>query len=171
MLRLSSIVALLLLAASAGAQSSSLLLTVTDENGIAVPGAVIQLQGPATLRCETDHAGRCSFRAPAGSYRLAINKDGFYALSTNLRLPEVSHLDLTLAHTQEVKESVEVVASTPQIDSAHLSPGRVHLSTCRWVLTGFPGIRVHPSQSEISGDLRTGQSGPISGDLRTLPME
>ena len=121
MLRLFSIIALLLLAASAGAQSSSFLLTVTDENGNAVPGAIAQLQGPASLHCETDHAGRCSFRAPAGSYRLIMNKSGFYTLSTNLRLPEVSHLDLTLAHTQEIKESVEVVASTPQIDPAQVA--------------------------------------------------
>ncbi|MBZ5568262.1 MAG: TonB-dependent receptor [Acidobacteriia bacterium] len=121
MLRLCAIVGLLLLAASASGQSSSLRLTVTDENGIGVPGAVIQLQGPAALRCETDHAGRCSFRAPAGSYRLAINKDGFYALSTDLRLPEVSHLDLNLAHVQEVKESVDVVASTPQIDPTQIA--------------------------------------------------
>ncbi|MBZ5509829.1 MAG: TonB-dependent receptor [Acidobacteriia bacterium] len=114
-------IALLLLAASAGAQSSSLLLTVTDENGNAVPGAIAQLQGPASLHCETDHAGRCSFRAPAGSYRLIMNKSGFYTLSADLRLPEVSHLDLTLAHVQEVKESVEVVASTPQIDPAQVA--------------------------------------------------
>ncbi len=115
------LVLVLLLSICVCAQTSSLLVTVTDENGIAVPGAVVQLQGPATLRCETDHAGRCPFRAPAGSNRLTVNKDGFYALSTNLRLPEVSHLDLTLAHTQEVKESVEVVASTPQIDPTQVA--------------------------------------------------
>ncbi len=113
--------AFLLLAISAGAQTSVLLLSVSDENGLAVGGARVQLQGPAPLRCETDPAGRCAVRAPAGSYTVAVTKQGFYALNTSVRLPEVSHLNVRLAHTQEIKESVNVTASRPQIDPAQVS--------------------------------------------------
>ncbi len=113
---------LLLLSPVAWAQSSSLQLTVTDENASAVSGAIVQLQGQAIARCITDQAGRCSLRSPAGSYTLTIRKDGFYTYTNDdLRISEVGQLDVALAHVQEVKESVNVVASTPQIDPAQVA--------------------------------------------------
>jgi hypothetical protein len=115
------LLATVLAAGVVSAQVAKLQLAVTDENGVAVAGAIAQLEGPASLRCETDHSGRCGFRAPAGAYRLTINKDGFYTLTYNVALPDVSHLDLTLAHVQEIKESVDVVASTPQVDPAQVA--------------------------------------------------
>ncbi len=154
----------LLLTIVASAQQAPLFVTVTDENGVAVAGAVIQMTGPATLRCETSHAGRCSFRAPAGAYRLAINRDGFYTLSTDVRLPDVSHLDLALAHTQEVKESVDVTASVPEIDPQRVANTQsldaqevinVPYPTTRdirEVLTFIPGIvRDNSGQAHVAG--------------------
>ncbi|MGI9104401.1 MAG: TonB-dependent receptor domain-containing protein [Terriglobales bacterium] len=109
---------LLLLALPLLAQNPSLQLTITDENGIAVGGAIAAMQGPVALRCESDYAGRCRFTAPPGAYRLTVNKNGFYALNTQVRLPDTNRLDVTLLHTQEVHESVNVVASAPEIDPA-----------------------------------------------------
>lgn len=113
---------LLLCALPLAAQQASLLLTITDENGVAVPGATADLRGPAVLRCQSDHAGRCRFTAPPGEYQLIINKGGFYALTLNdVKLGQVSHLDAKMAHLQEVKESLEVTASTPGIDPAQVA--------------------------------------------------
>jgi TonB dependent receptor len=120
-----AVFALLLCALPLAAQQASLLLTITDENGVAVVGATADLVwhgSPTPVRCQSDHAGRCRFTAPPGAYRLIINKDGFYALTLNdVKLGEMSHLDARLAHVQEVKENVEVTASTPGIDPAQVA--------------------------------------------------
>src|SRR5580692_11273900 len=61
-----------------------LTVTVTDENGVAVASARVQLQPrpPAIpLRCQTDFAGRCEFPdVPSGAYDLRVEKSGFYAV-------------------------------------------------------------------------------------------
>lgn len=102
-----------------------LYISVTDENGVAVPSAQVTLQQSpqaAPLRCETDFAGRCRFiNVPAGTYQLRVEKRGFYA---SLSTPEIQAtgpsqtLDLTLTHQQEVREVVNVVESVPTIDPA-----------------------------------------------------
>src|SRR5512146_851978 len=102
----------LLLSPLLRAQNPSLLLNITDENGVAVPGAVADLMwhGSSTrVRCQSDYAGRCRFTAPPGAYRLVINKDGFYALTLpDVKLGQVSHVDARLTHVQEVRENVQV---------------------------------------------------------------
>ena len=58
-------------------------ITVTDENGVAVPSALVQLNSSPQaipLRCQTDFAGRCEFaNLPPQSFQLRIEKQGFYA--------------------------------------------------------------------------------------------
>ena len=101
-------------------------ITVTDENGVAVPSALVQLTPPQQsnlLRCETTFAGRCSFTAlPPGSYQLRVEKQGFYVTTLPGVQPEsTATIDVTLSHQQEVREVVNVEESVPAIDPAQIS--------------------------------------------------
>jgi hypothetical protein len=101
--------------------SSNLLMTVTDENGVIVPYAQVYLQSsPKTLplRCETDFAGHCEFRnLVPGPWQLQVEKPGFYVISgETVQVGQVSTVDMTLSHLQEIKEVVNVVESPPAID-------------------------------------------------------
>src|SRR5579864_3690222 len=60
--------------------ANELTVVVTDENGVAVPGARVELQGPGPpMRCETDLAGRCRFARLTGApWQLRVEKEGFY---------------------------------------------------------------------------------------------
>jgi hypothetical protein len=110
----------------AAAQSAPVpTITVTDENGIAVPRARVVLEAPnlAPARCQTDFAGRCLFPTlPAGAYRLRVEKEGFYALEQpNVQLAASSAVDVSLSHLQEVREVVDVRESPPAIDANQIS--------------------------------------------------
>jgi len=100
----------------------SLIITVVDENGVAVPAARVLLQGPGkALRCETDLVGKCQFAAlPVGNWQLRAEKEGFYIFA----LPTVQTsgmLEVSLTHQQEVRETVNVVESPPAIDPSQVS--------------------------------------------------
>ncbi len=110
--------------AAAAAQSASLSVTVTDENGVAVPSARVLLDVPnAPMRCQTDFAGRCRFLLPApGTYALRVEKEGFYALvQPSVQVSQNSAWDVTLSHQQEVREVVDVQESPPAIDPAEVA--------------------------------------------------
>ena len=103
-----------------------LTVIVTDENGIAVSAARVQLQPspPAiALHCETDFDGHCEFPAlPPGSYELRVEKITYYAISQSNVRPEVTpNVDVTLSHQQEAREVVNVTESAPAIDPAQIS--------------------------------------------------
>ena len=109
-------------------RASAFTITVVDENGVAVPQAIVLLTegavpGARPLRRETDFDGRCDFPVVApGKYRVDIAKLGFYRFSlASIVLPESSGLDVRLAHEQEIRESVDVVESPPAIDSQKTS--------------------------------------------------
>ena len=108
------------LAAQNPSAPARLLVTITDENGVVVPGARVVLDSAQVFeRCETDAGGRCRFSATSGSYELTASKEGFYQLHLGqVRVGETANLDLTLAHLQEVKETVNVTESVPAIDPA-----------------------------------------------------
>src|SRR5580658_171401 len=61
------------------------IVTVTDENGVAVRSARVQLQPPPPalpLRCETDFAGHCEFSVSSSErFELEVEKTGYYAIS------------------------------------------------------------------------------------------
>jgi hypothetical protein len=108
--------------------SQNILLTVTDENEVAVPSALVFLQSSpevVALRCVTDFAGHCEFlNLSAAAYQLRVEKQGFY--SVILMLPAIqtgaaANIDVTLPHQQEVREVVDVVESPPAIDPAQVS--------------------------------------------------
>ena len=100
-----------------------LLITVVDENDVAVPSARVFLQSSLAgfqLKCETDFAGHCSFQGlVAGGYQLRVEKEGFYALSpTPVQVGQTPAVGVKLSHLQEVREVVNVVESPPGIDPA-----------------------------------------------------
>ena len=104
------------------AETSRLQIKVTDENGVPASAARIHISGPAgEFRCDTDVAGNCGFTLPgAGPWQLRVEKEGFYILS----LPSVrtsGSLELALTHQQEVRETVDVVESSPAIDPSQVS--------------------------------------------------
>lgn len=97
-------------------------ILVTDENGVAVEGARVLLRGPTgTVACESDRAGRCQFRQLAGSpWQLHVEKEDFYVLDQK-SIATSGTLEVALSHQQEVRETVNVVESTPAIDLEQVS--------------------------------------------------
>jgi Carboxypeptidase regulatory-like domain len=112
--------------ASSSAASKSLTVDVTDNNGVAVASARVELQAPppaAPLRCETDFAGRCQFaNLPAAAYDLSVEKPGYYALQqSGVQVGISPNLDVTLSRQQEAHEVVNVTESSPAIDPAQVA--------------------------------------------------
>jgi Carboxypeptidase regulatory-like domain/TonB-dependent Receptor Plug Domain len=108
------------------ANGPKLTITVTDQNGVAVGSARVQLQGrpPALpLRCGTDFAGRCEFaNLSSGSYELRVEKEGYYAaVQPEVQVGITANVDVTLSPQQEAREVVNVVESAPAIDPAQVS--------------------------------------------------
>jgi hypothetical protein len=106
--------------------SQNVLVTVTDENEVAVPFALVFLQvspQAVALRCVTDFAGHCGFSSLfAATYQLRIEKQGFYSvILPAIQVGVMPNIDVTLPHQQEVREVVDVVESPPAIDPAQVS--------------------------------------------------
>jgi hypothetical protein len=105
--------------------SSVISIAVTDENGVAVRSARVFVFAPNAPggRCETDFAGRCQLSIiPAASYRLRVEKEGFYAVEqSSVQIGPSSGIDVVLHHQQEAREVVDVVESPPAIDPAQIA--------------------------------------------------
>ena len=102
--------------------SGQLTIVVLDENGVALPAARVTLRGPGgTLHCETDLAGHCQFpRLEASPWEMRAEKENYYVFS----LPAIQTsgtLEVVLARQQEVRETVNVVESSPAIDPAQIA--------------------------------------------------
>jgi hypothetical protein len=103
------------------AGARGVLITVTDENNVVVPLARVSLQNVGTktnFSGETDPAGHLLLRTlPAGTYRVHIEKAGFYAFDqATVTLGASDTLEIAIHHQQEVGESVTVVDAVPGID-------------------------------------------------------
>ena len=125
------------------AAGQKLAVTVTDENGVAVGSARVQLQGPPPtlpLRCGTDFAGHCEFTdLSSGTYELRVEKTGYYALvQPELQVGVTPNVDMTLYHQQEAREVVDVVESSPAIDPAQIS-SKEELTGTEIVDIPYPG--------------------------------
>lgn len=100
-------------------------IIVTDENGVAVPSAVVQLKSPQQanpLRLQTDFAGRCVFASLSSqNYQLRIEKSGFYAAVADVQPQTAPSIDVTLSHQQEVREVVNVQEPAPEINPAQIA--------------------------------------------------
>jgi hypothetical protein len=103
------------------AASQKLSVAVSDEKGVAVALAQVQLRASAAAaatRCVTDFAGRCEFaKLSSGTYLVHIEKAGFYPLSqADVQVGITANLDVRISHLQQAREVVDVVASGPTID-------------------------------------------------------
>ena len=130
--------------ANSHAQAVKFRITVVDETGVAVAGAQIGLEQSATqtlVRGETDAAGRHEFDVTnPGSYQLKIEKEGFYASTTDVRVGEASSLEVTIYHQQEIAETVNVYDSPPAIDPGKTADAKA--VTSREILTlPYPSTR------------------------------
>jgi len=123
--------------------AQKLTVTVTDENGVAVSSARVQLQAPPPaipLRCETDFAGHCEFTdLSSGTYELRVEKTGFYAaVQPDVQAGLTANVDVTLSHQQEAREVVNVVESPPAIDPAQIS-AKEELTGSELIDIPYPG--------------------------------
>jgi len=99
-------------------------LTVSDENGVAVSGAqvIISEPGRRELSLQTDYAGRCTYRVYLSApYQVAVEKPGFYRAVESNADPHVENLAIVLVHVQVIQQQVNVEASTVGIDPEQTS--------------------------------------------------
>jgi hypothetical protein len=115
---------------------------VLDENGVAVPGARVELRlgedkpGSAT----SDKSGQFAIWMPKpGEYRIEAQRQGFFRLSGSKAVLQdgENHLTITLNHLQEFAETVDVVYSPPAIDLAEPAE-RKELNTVEVLTVPYP---------------------------------
>jgi hypothetical protein len=101
------------------------LITVVDENEVAVPAAQITINEPGVtpLHLWTDYAGHCTFTLPSNPqpYQLTVQKPGFYQSTKTAVDPNLAAVHVAIPHEQIVKEQVNVTASPPGIDVEQVS--------------------------------------------------
>src|SRR4029077_6715206 len=95
---------------------------IVDEDNVPVAAAKVSLQSSTgqNYRGETDGAGRFLLRnLPAGDYKVEASKEGFFVLAgQTLALRSGSNdVTLTLKHSEELHEQVQVTAVANQIDT------------------------------------------------------
>lgn len=96
-------------------------IRIVDENGLAVADARVLLTNTNTGRtaeCASDYAGACEFSTQgAGPFSLRVEKEGFYVFAGKyLAQMELRNLEVTLNHTQEFSEEIDVVSSRPGLN-------------------------------------------------------
>jgi len=118
------LLSLVVVCTAAAQNASAPVITVVDENGVAVSSARISLSSSQnSIRCQTDFNGRCRFlNLPAGLYQLHVERPGFYALDQkDVQITLTSSIEVSISHQQEVREIVDVRESPPAIDPAQIS--------------------------------------------------
>ncbi len=139
------ILGLILLSCSVLARGQSLtaVLTVVDENGLAVPGAQVTISEPGRppVRLTTDYAGRCSYPLHQDApYQIRIEKPGFYQVLENSIDTHRQNVEAVLTHEQVFHEEVNVLASTAGIDPEQTSD-KTTLNTPEIVNVPYPTSR------------------------------
>ncbi|HEX5431156.1 MAG TPA: carboxypeptidase regulatory-like domain-containing protein [Bryobacteraceae bacterium] len=121
-----------------------IVLTVIDENGVAISGAQVTILEPNVplLHLWTDFAGHCAFTLPSNAqpYEVTVQKPGFYQSSQNAVSPALAALHLVIAHEQIVKEQISVSASPPGIDVQQVSNAKM-MNTPEIVNIPYPTSR------------------------------
>lgn len=108
----------------APAKKAPVVLTVVDANGLAVPEAQITLSEPGypPVQLHTDYGGRCSyFLRQDASYKLQIEKPGFYQASKSQLSAQQKTVQVMLTREQVVHQEITVVASPVGIDTQQTS--------------------------------------------------
>src|ERR1700722_19271303 len=99
-------------------------LTVVDEDGLPVSDAEVTLSTPGSspLHLQTDYAGRCAYTLKSDlPYQLRVQKPGFYQAFEDQTDARRQTIEVKLAHEQVVRQEVNVVSSTPGIDTEQTS--------------------------------------------------
>jgi hypothetical protein len=98
---------------------------VVDETGAPVPGARVELSlpGAPAIATSSDAAGNFTLSLAAGDYDIRVERLGFFLYQGKGQHLEEgdSRLAVTLNHTQEFSERVDVTASPPAIDPQQAS--------------------------------------------------
>lgn len=108
----------------AAVPSRGVVITVIDENGLAVAQAQVTVEQPGqpTIHLVTDYAGRCSWTPREDSpFTLRVGKPGFYQSQQNALDPHAPLPRVVLTHEQLVQQQVNVTASAPGIDPQQIS--------------------------------------------------
>src|SRR3984957_11520633 len=99
-------------------------LTVVDEDGLPVSDAEVTLSTPGSgsLHLQNDYAGRCAYSLKSDlPYQLRVQKPGFYQAFEDQTEARRQTIEVKLAHEQVVRQEVNVVSSTPGIDTEQTS--------------------------------------------------
>ena len=126
------------------ASRARVVITVVDENGVAVAGAQVNIVEPGLppLSLWTDYAGHCVFTLPQNpqAYRVTAQKPGFYQASQSGVEPGLAALRITLAHEQIVETEVNVTASPAGINTQQVSNAQI-MNTPEIVNIPYPTSR------------------------------
>ncbi len=168
----------------------AIVLTLVDENGVAIPDAevVVQPPGQPAVRVITDFRGHATYTVTgAEPYLLRAQKPGFYAATVDQNDPALREVRVVISHVQMVVQQVNVAASAPGIDPQQVSdtftldmPAIINIPyptsrDIRNLLRFYPGVvqdsggQIHVAGSEnwatlylLDGfDIRS----PVSGQL------
>jgi hypothetical protein len=166
------------------------LVTVVDENGVAVEGANVLVKeaesGEISLR--TDFAGHCTYLLQGDHpYRIRAEKPGFYEAVVDQADPFAHDIRVVLNHEQMVLQQVSVTASVPGINPDQVSdkitmnlPEIINVPypnsrDIRNLLPFYPGVmqdasgQIHVAGSETWSTLDTLDGfdirSPVSGGL------
>lgn len=122
----------------------SVVITVVDENGVAVAGAQVTVTeaGITPFRLWTDYAGRCVFTLPKNPqpYQITAQMPGFYQAAQSDVEPDLAALRIVISHEQIVKEQVNVTASPPGINVEQVSNAQI-MNTPEIVNIPYPTSR------------------------------
>ena len=106
------------------APTPAVTLMVVDEDGLPVSGAQVTLLQPGRnpVHVQTDYAGRCAYPLQNNlPYTLRVQKPGFYQAFEDQTDAHRQTIEVKLAHEQVVRQQVNVLSSTPGIDTEQTS--------------------------------------------------
>ena len=111
-------------ASFAAAGQAAVVLTVSDENGLAVSSAQVTVSEPGRhdVQFQTDYAGRCSYPLHQDApYQLRVEKPNFYQVTKSSMDVHLNEVSVVLVHVQVIQQEVNVEASTVGIDPEQTS--------------------------------------------------
>src|SRR5215472_417784 len=123
------------------AQTNNLSLTGTvfDTNAMPVPSARVRLEEPTEQKnwdAETKPDGTFRFdRLAFGTYRITVQLQGYFEISSEVRLESSKTVEFTLAAAEKVQQEVDVVARPEPINVDAVAPQNVVTNE---VIQGIP---------------------------------
>ncbi len=102
---------------------------VLDTSGRPVSGAQVRLEEPTTQKhwdVGTQADGLFTFdRLSLGTYRLSIRHQGYFEMSSEVRLESSKIIEFTLAEAETLTEEVDVIARPEPINTEAIAPQNV----------------------------------------------